>query len=234
VTGSRPALVVVVAGTGTDVGKTWVAARLLQAWRRAGLSVAARKPAQSYVPGDGPTDAEVLAAASGEAPTTVCLPIRSYPVAMAPPMAAAALHVPVPTMADLVAEMSWPSVPADIGLVETAGGVRSPQGADGDVTDLVSALAPDCLVLVADAGLGTINAVRLSVSALTDGSPDTPTPIVILNRFDLSSDLHRRNQAWLRDHDAIAAMASTDPGLDSVATDMARLLPPARPVVTTE
>ena len=41
-TGTRPGVLVVVAGTGTDVGKTWVAARLLEHWRRAGLSVAAR------------------------------------------------------------------------------------------------------------------------------------------------------------------------------------------------
>jgi dethiobiotin synthetase len=57
----------------------------------------------------------------------------------------------------------------DVGLVETAGGVRSPQADDGDVLDLVAAIAPDHVILVADAGLGTINAVRLSVAALVHG-----------------------------------------------------------------
>ena len=55
-----------------------------------------------------------------------------------------------------------------MGLVETAGGVRSPQADDGDVRRHGRAVVPDAVVLVADAGLGTVNAVRLSVAALTD------------------------------------------------------------------
>jgi dethiobiotin synthetase len=234
VTRPRPAVVVLVAGTGTDVGKTWVAARLLEAWRRSGHSVAARKPAQSYVTGTGPTDAEVLASATGEDPATVCLPTRSYEVPLAPPMAAAALGLPGPTIADLVGELRWPASAMDVGLVETAGGVRSPQADDGDVLDLVSAIVPDHIVLVADAGLGTINAVRLSVSALLhagghdrgDGRAFTgtvPPPLVVLNRYDASSDLHRRNLAWLRDVDAFDTTEGTSPALMTLA---ARLGPP--------
>ncbi len=54
----------------------------------------------------------------------------------------------------------------DVGLVETAGGMRSPLAADGDCLAFCAALAPDVIVLVADAGLGTINAVRLTLDAL--------------------------------------------------------------------
>ena len=46
---------------------------------------------------------------------------------------------------------------------------------------------------MADAGLGTINAVRLSVDALTGF--DT---LVVLNRFDPGDDLHVANRDWLR------------------------------------
>ena len=49
-----------VAGTGTDIGKTWVTAACVRALRVRGLEVTARKPAQSYAAGDT-TDAEVLA-----------------------------------------------------------------------------------------------------------------------------------------------------------------------------
>ncbi len=45
-------------------------------------------------------------------------------------------------------------------------------------------------VLVADAGLGAINAVRLCVAAV-----ERPT-VVVLNRYD-SSELHARNRRWL-------------------------------------
>ena len=127
----RPAVVVLVVGTGTEVGKTWVAERLLRAWRAAGLAAAARKPAQSFAPGDATTDAERLGAASGEGAETVCAPHRWYPVPMAPPMAAEALGRVPSTLVDLVGEVIWPPLQADIGLVETAGGVRSPQAVDG-------------------------------------------------------------------------------------------------------
>jgi dethiobiotin synthetase len=225
VSGPRPAVVVLVTGTGTDVGKTWVAARLLEAWRSAGLSVAARKPAQSYAPGSRPTDAEVLAGASGEDPNAVCPPARSYALPLAPPMAAAALELPVPTVADLVEALAWPEPAVDVGLVETAGGVRSPQADDGDVIDVAAAIAPEAVVLVADAGLGTLNAVRLSVGALTDvrcHGQASCTPFVVLNRFDASSDLHRRNLAWLRDRDHTCVVEGTADGLVALAARLPR------------
>ena len=165
---SRPTVLVVVAGTGTEVGKTWVAARLIERWRSRGLSVAARKPAQSFDPGHGgATDAEVLGLASGEDPSVVCRPERSYPLALAPPMAAARLGLSAPHLAELVDELRWPD-DVDVGLVETAGGLRSPQAADADALDLMMALEPDCALLVADAGLGTINAVRLCHGDLSE------------------------------------------------------------------
>jgi dethiobiotin synthetase len=201
----RPERLVLVCGTGTEVGKTWVAGRLLCALRSRGLSVAARKPAQSYdvdsagVRLGGPTDAELLGAASGEDPDTVCRPSRCYPRAMAPPMAAEALGLTDFTIAELVAEMDWPAEAVRMGVVETAGGVRSPQASDGDSTDLIAALAPDVVVLVSDAGLGTINGVRLSMDALqtVTGPMSSVRTVVALNRFDGHHDLHRRNRQWL-------------------------------------
>lgn len=207
-----------VAGTGTEVGKTWVSVHLLAAWRASGLVVAARKPAQSHQPGEGPTDAELLAGASGEAPAAVCPAARTYPVPMAPPMAAEVLGRPAPTLADLVDGVAWPADGADVGLVETAGGVRSPQAVDGDVTDLVAALAPDRLVLVADAGLGTVNAVRLSADCLAGVSSAPLT--VVLNRFDGRSDLHRRNLDWLAGRCRLAVVAGTADGLAALAADL--------------
>lgn len=185
---------VVVAGTGTEVGKTWVASRLLAAARAAGRTVSARKLVQSFAPGAGPTDAEVLAAAAGERPEEVCPPHRSYPLAMAPFMAAARLGAPAFTLADLLGELRWPDG-ADLRVLEPAGGVRSPMTADGaDTVDLVRAVQPAGVVLVADAGLGTINAVRLCLDALA-GTAVT----VVLNRYD-GSDLHAANRDWLTDN----------------------------------
>jgi dethiobiotin synthase len=208
---TRPERLVLVTGTGTEVGKTWVAAAVLRHLAAAGHRVAARKPAQSFGPADPAesTDAAVLGAATGEGPTTVCPPPRWYPVAMAPPMAAEVLGRPPFTVADLVAEVRWPAATA-VGLVEAAGGIRSPQADDGDAVALGRLLRPDVVVLVADAGLGTINDVRLAVDALA-APTGVPAPVVVvLNRFDPADDLHRRNRDWLVDRDGTAVV--TAPG----------------------
>ena len=191
-----------VTGTGTEVGKTWFASRLITAWRGAGVEVVARKPAQSFEPGTGPTDADLLGAASGEDPRTVCPAHRWYEVPMAPPMAATVLGRPAITIAELVAECA-PAPAGAITLVEGAGGPRSPIAEDGDSIDLARALGAERVLLVADAGLGTINAVRLCLEALR-GFP----VLVALNRFDAGDDLHVRNRTWLLDH---GIALTTDP-----------------------
>jgi dethiobiotin synthetase len=78
--------------------------------------------------------------------------------------------------------------------VELVGGPRSPLAPDGDGVDLTIRLQPDTVVLVADAGLGTINAVVLSSAPFQELGLE---PIVLLNRYDPEDDLHRRNRAWL-------------------------------------
>jgi dethiobiotin synthetase len=109
-------------------------------------------------------------------------------------MAADALDRPPIKIAELASETAFP-VGVDVGLVETAGGVRSPLAHDGDTVDLMARLRPDAAVLVADAGLGTINAVLLSYAALA------PVPVhVILNRFDATDALHVANSTWLGEH----------------------------------
>jgi len=205
----RPDQVVVVVGTGTEVGKSWVSAALLAAFRAKGIGVAARKPAQSFVPGDGPTDAEVLGASSGEDPQVVCPPHRWYEMPLAPPMAAAELHRPPFTVDHLVREIAWPKKRLGLGLVETAGGVASPQASDGDATDLIRILDPEWVLLVADAGLGVINAVRLSVSAIRSADFGEGRPLlVVLNRFDPDSVLHTRNLEWLSSVDGLDVVTS--------------------------
>jgi dethiobiotin synthetase len=185
---------VLVTATGTEVGKTWTACALCGELRARGYEVHTRKPAQSFTPAErGRTDAELLAAATGESPRRVCPAHRWYEVPMAPCMAADVLRRPRITTADLVAE-NVPVPAAGITLVEGAGGPRSPLAHDGDVIALARALSIGRAVLVADAGLGTINAVRLCVEALTGF--DT---LVFLNRFDHADDLHRHNRAWLAD-----------------------------------
>jgi dethiobiotin synthetase len=203
---TRPERLLVVLGTATDVGKTWASCRLLEHLRATGVAVAARKPAQSFA-GDGATDADLLAAATGATPHDVCPPHRWYPRPLAPPMAADQLGRPTIHLADLIEELRWPSGTA-VGVVETVGGVRSPIAHDGDGAALAHALAPEVALLVADAELGTIHSVRAGADALA------PLPVVVLlNRFCASDPMHVANRDWLVDRD----------GFD-VVTDVADVL----------
>lgn len=192
-----------VCGTGTEVGKTWVACALARQLRESGVKVAARKPAQSYDGASGVdvvTDADLLATATGDRVEEVCPPERTYAVAMAPPMAADALGRPALRMRDLVASLDWDDG-VDVGIVESAGGVRSPLAEDGDTIDYARGVQPDLVVLVADAGLGTINAVRAVAPALGEWPL-----LVLLNRFDVGDELHARNRDWLGEREGMSVL----------------------------
>lgn len=200
VTDARPSLLIGVIGTSTEVGKTWVTAQLLATLKLRGTRVAARKPVQSYGPDEIDTDAARLAGASGEEISDICPAHRCYPLAMAPPMAAHALGRGPVWLSELVKEIHWPAG-VDIGFVETVGGVRSPLASDGDSLELLRRVQVDRMLLVADAKLGTINSVRLTMAAVH------PTPtMVYLNRFEPDNELHESNRRWLIEQDKLSVI----------------------------
>ena len=226
---ARPHLLVAVLGTGTEVGKTWVSAATLAALRAQGWMVAARKPAQSFDPAEtnpdgGPVlhDSQFLSAATGEPDADVCPAHRRYPVALAPPMAARRLGLPSFTITDLASEVaaSWGGRAADLGLVESAGGVASPAADDGHSGDLVDAVLPDLVVLVADATLGSIHAVRSSLAAF--GRTDV---VVHLNRFNAEAEVQALNRDWLRGHDGLVVTTSVDELAELLAATIPRHCP---------
>jgi dethiobiotin synthetase len=196
-------LTILVSGTDTEVGKTWLGARLLESLRLSGAEVHARKPVQSFDRTDALTDAEILGRASGESPDEVTPEHRWYPVAMAPPMAADALEQPEIKMQDLVSETLMPK--DGVCLVEGVGGPRSPLAHNGDSVSLARALVADLVVIVSPAELGAINSVMLSVGAF---SP--LRTVVFLNRFDPLNDLHVRNRAWLENRCGRSVMTEVD------------------------
>jgi dethiobiotin synthetase len=126
-------------------------------------------------------------------------------------MAADTLGRPPIKIAELAAEVAFADG-IDVGLVETAGGVRSPLAHDGDTVDLIAHLKPDAVILVADAGLGTINAVLLSFAALA------PVPVhVILNHFHAGDRLHIANRTWLSEHFGLDVSIEIDSLAERVA-----------------
>ena len=144
---------------------------------RRGVHVAARKPVQSGEPGDDHRRRRARRR-HRRGTRTVCPPRARCSVPWAPPMAAAELGLPPFTTADLAGGIVWPA------SVARRPGRRRRRPALPDQRRRRqrrprAPVAPDVVVLVADAGLGTINAVRLSVGAFAD------FPVIVaLNRFD--------------------------------------------------
>lgn len=204
--GTRPRRLVVVTGTGTEVGKTWWTAAVARALRARGVSVAARKPVQSFAATDAVDrrDASVLGDATGEPAEVVCPTRRWLSEPMAPPLAAAHLGLPPFTVADLVGELTWPPATA-VGLIEGAGGLRSPLADDGDTRTLVDAVDPDDVVVVADPALGVIHGVRLVVEAL-----GARRVTVALNRFDADDRQHATSRDWLVARDGLSVVTTPE------------------------
>jgi dethiobiotin synthetase len=119
---------------------------------------------------------------------------------MAPPIAANLLGRSRIHLAELVDEIAWPGN-VDMGLVETVGGACSPLAHDGDSVDLLARLSVEDVLLVADAGLGTINAVRLTLARLS-GFRTT----VFLNRFGRDHPVHAANLEWLERRDQLRVL----------------------------
>jgi dethiobiotin synthetase len=153
-----------VTATDTGVGKTEVACALLADARARGLDAVGMKPAQSgLVPGE-PSDAErLLAAADGVEPLeAIC------PYAFAPPLApalAARLEGRTISLERILDGARALAARHEVLLVEAAGGLLVPLTERESYADLAVALALPVLV-VARAGLGTVNHTALTVEAL--------------------------------------------------------------------
>ncbi len=182
--------VIVVTGTTTGIGKTWVTAELTETLRDE-MKVALRKPVESFGPGDK-RDSELLAGASGEPADSICPPHRRYELPMAPPIAAAGLGRPSFTVDDLGYELAVGSIDADLVLIEGVGGPYSPLSADGDTVSLAHHLGATRVISVVDASLGAINAALTVIKAFPAAEV-----LTYLNRYDGDDEVHRTNRRWL-------------------------------------
>ncbi|AOW94698.1 dethiobiotin synthase [Rhodococcus sp. WMMA185] len=156
--------IVLITGTSTDVGKTVATAALAAVARAAGLSVAVCKPAQTGVAPGQPGDLAEVRRLSGVA---AVLELARYPDPLAPAAAARRAGLPMVRCADVVESVRALDAERDLVLVEGAGGLLVRLGVDGfTLVDLARALdAPT--VVVAAAGLGTLNHTELTIRALT-------------------------------------------------------------------
>jgi dethiobiotin synthetase len=153
-----------VTATDTGVGKTEVACALVAGARAAGLDVGAMKPAQSGVEPGQPTDADRLAAAAGGGDPMALVCPYSFTPPLAPGVAARLAGVEI-SLAHLVETARRLAARHAALVVEGAGGFVVPLTPRETFADLAVALGLPVLV-VARAGLGTVNHTALTVEAV--------------------------------------------------------------------
>lgn len=159
---------VFITATGTDIGKTYTACRMIQQWRNKGLKPAAVKPLMSGFSEDElvQSDAGQILAALGEevSPTNInkiCM--RRFEAAIAPNQAARALGQPL-DYDDILAFINSRVLLADGApfLVEGAGGIMSPVTDTKLNVDLIADLAMPAILVTAN----YLGAISHTLSAL--------------------------------------------------------------------
>lgn len=172
-----------ITGTDTGVGKTVLAALLVEYLRRRGVRVAAIKPVCS----GGRDDARVLHAALGGALRLEEINPWHFRAPLAPVLAAKRENKRL-KLAPVLAHIRGIQEKFDVVVIEGAGGLLSPLGVDFNSRDVMVAVeaAP---VIVAPNRLGAVNHILLTLGALpkdlrtrtrtvlmTPSKPDSATP----------------------------------------------------------
>lgn len=156
--------VLVVTGTGTEVGKTVTTAAVAAVAARGGRSVAVLKPAQTGVAAGEPGDVDEVVRLAGGAVTGVEL--ARYPEPLAPGTAAARSGLAPVRPAQVAEAAEKLAASHDLVLVEGAGGLLVRFDEDGATLADAARLLGAPVLVVAAAGLGTLNSVQLTGEAL--------------------------------------------------------------------
>jgi len=159
-------VVVFVTGTGTEVGKTVVTAAVAAL---GGPRVAVLKPGQTGVSAAEPGDVAEVVRLAGAHVTTAEL--ARYPEPLAPDTAARRAGLPAVRPEQVAKAVAGLATDHDLVLVEGAGGLLVRYDEDGhtlaDMAAATAALGIDVSTLVvAAAGLGTLNTTALTLEAL--------------------------------------------------------------------
>ena len=163
------ALSLMITGTDTEVGKTFVAVGLISAFSQMGFRVAPFKPVETGCLQDAsrtlvPADARFLESASGTAaPLSAICPYR-YSLPVAPWIAAEKEHRPIEfTVLDQCLDTLKSG--HDLVLIETAGGLLVPITQEANFADLARRWNVPVL-LVAGSRLGVLNQTLLTIRYL--------------------------------------------------------------------
>ncbi|MBW4720080.1 dethiobiotin synthase [Saccharothrix obliqua] len=179
--------VLVITGTGTDVGKTVVVAALAALAAADGRRVAVLKPAQTGIAPGEPGDLAEVTRLAGNVTTKE---LRRYPDPLAPATAARRAGQPTVHPSEAAAAASALNETHDLVLVEGAGGLLVRFDDEGTtIADTAWALNAPVLV-VAHASLGTLNTTALTAEALLRRGLESVG--VVIGRWPADPDLAAR------------------------------------------
>lgn len=200
---------VFVTGTGTEVGKTVVAAVIARTAAAGGESVAVFKPALSGLDEPGEPDHELLRRAAGSTQSDDEIAPHRFGPAVSPHLAAELAGTALDP-AGLLAAARAAAEPADRLVCEGVGGFLVPLAEGYLVRDLARELALP-VVIVASPGLGTINHALLTIEAVRGSGLELSA--VVLNPWPAEpSELERSNRETIASIGSVAVR--TLPHLD--------------------
>lgn len=162
---------IILLGTGTDVGKTYVGTQLARAWREQVGPVLGLKPIESGLTDPKSGDAFDLSQAATEAPS----PCYAFREGISPHLAARRegrqieLSQVVQWIGEKEAEFATRHTGQCLTLIESAGGVYSPISETQTNFDLAAALGQSTILLIAPDALGVLHDVQASLRALPPG-----------------------------------------------------------------
>ncbi|MEG0830210.1 MAG: dethiobiotin synthase [Anaerovoracaceae bacterium] len=205
-----------ITGTGTDVGKTFVTGLIMKklndngkkcAYYKAGMSGNEPRPDGSLIPGDG---VWVKNISGVKQPLSEMCPYV-YETAVSPHLASSIegnqIHIEV-------VRQGFEDVchKYDYVTMEGSGGILCPLRFDEvklQLEDVIKDLQLSCL-MIADAGLGTINAVVLTAAYMK--AKNIPIKGIILNRFSKGDILHEDNLKMCEEMTGIKVLACVKDG----------------------
>jgi dethiobiotin synthetase len=192
---------ILVAGTGTNIGKTESTALLVRGARLGGLQAVALKPIESGVVPTEPSDSERLGVAAGHAP-------RARYRFRAPESPHLAARLEGASIDDGELRRWVDEHAGEVTFIEPAGGLFSPTAVQGSGIDWVALLAVTDAILVAPGRLGVIHDVASTLLAARGAGVPVPWRCVLVTPLEGES-LADRKCAELRE----TAVARWWPGL---------------------
>lgn len=158
-----------VTATNTDVGKTYVAQKLLQKYAKEGFRVGYYKPIETGVQDNNPLDGSSMLRLVRELNPDFCLNIEDvvpyrFALPAAPYTASNGVNIDIDF---LIKQKDYLQNFCDVLIIEGAGGLMVPVKKDIFMIDLIK-LFETPAVLVTPSNLGCINDTLLSIKALKD------------------------------------------------------------------